>query len=302
MFGDREIATGAVNDGVESRSTTKLLSSIELSDQVRPIAVVDWAVATRAVGAAGPTPPDVVATFFWVDGSGAIAETVQSVPVQNGVALYSGDPLPHGARWAITVHDPAGLPFFRSGPLAKLPGPASSIALISRISAFRASRGGAFGINSPDGMPQFVKQRLDLLPPALRVDSVQFTADSAGHEVVVVEGRVRFFFAFWQRFRRSLPLTLRPATEPGKPEDIIIVEPELSNLCAIVGKGQHFPRVMLAQKHALHETDCDRTELDIARPDATINIDANSSMVLGLVELGELPFSIQVLHPAVVAK
>ncbi len=182
-------------------------------------------VPIRVVGEPDTTPPPQFATFFWLDGSGEIAKTVQTVPIQNGVALYSGDPLPQGARWAITVHDASGPPNFRSGPLHRLPGSFLPTAFGTRIAAFRASGGGSFGLDSEDGFSVLVRQRLAQLPSAFRVENVQLTADSAGHEVVVVTGELRRFFFLRVRFTYSLVLTIRPGTHPGRPQEIVIVEP-----------------------------------------------------------------------------
>jgi hypothetical protein len=176
--------------------------------------------------AGGPDPPpEEVATFFWLDDQGEIVTTIESVPIRNGVAVYNGDPLPHGARWAITVHDVGGLPIFRSGPLSQLPGPASEITLFSEIRVFRVSSEALFGIDSPDGAPELVRQRLNSLAEPLRVDSVKFSADDAGHEIVEVAGQLSILEFFSETFTYSLSLSLRPATGPGHPEEIIIVEP-----------------------------------------------------------------------------
>jgi hypothetical protein len=177
--------------------------------------------------AGGPDPPPVeeVATFFWVDDQGEIAKTIESVPIRNGIAVYNGEPLPDGAHWAVTVHDVGGLPIFRSGPLTQLPGPASEITLVSKIRVFRVSSGASFGIDSPDGAPELVRQRLNNLAGPLRVDSVKFSADDAGHEIVEVAGQLNILEFFSETFTHSLSLSLRPATGPGHPEEIIIVEP-----------------------------------------------------------------------------
>src|SRR5436190_1626805 len=151
-------------------------------------------VPIRVVGEPDTTIPQQFATFFFLDASGEIAKTVQTVPIQNGVALYSGEPLPQGARWAITVHDAAGPPVFRSGPLLRLPGSFLPVAFGTRIAAFRASGGGSFGLDSEDGFSVLVRQRLAQLPSSIRVENVQLTADNAGHEVVVVTGELRRFF------------------------------------------------------------------------------------------------------------
>lgn len=185
-------------------------------------------VPIRVVGEPGATIPQQFATFFWLDAGGEIAKTVQTVPIQNGVALYSGEPLPQGARWAITVHDAAAPPIFRSGPLHRLPGSFLPIVFGTRIAAFRASGGGAFGLDSEDGMSVLLRQRLAQLPAAIRVEKVQLTADNAGHEVVTVTGELRRFFFLRIRFTYSLPLTIRPGTHPGRPQEIVVVEPAAS--------------------------------------------------------------------------
>jgi hypothetical protein len=182
-------------------------------------------VPIQVAGGPDPPPEEEVATFFWVDDQGEIAKAIESVPIRNGVAVYKADPLPHGAHWAITVHDVGGLPIFRSGPLAQLPGPASEITLVSKIRVFRMSSGAFFGIDSPDGAPELVRQRLNSLPEPLRVDGVKFSADDAGHEIVEVAGQLSILGLFSETFTHSLSLSLRPATGPGHPEEIIIVEP-----------------------------------------------------------------------------
>ena len=133
-------------------------------------------VPIQMAGGPDPPPEEEVATFFWVDDRGEIAKTIESVPIRNGVAVYNGEPLPHGAHWAITIHDVGGLPIFRSGPLAQLPGPASDFTLGSQIRVFRLSSGAFFGIDSPDGAPELVRQRLNSLPEPFRVDGVKFSS------------------------------------------------------------------------------------------------------------------------------
>ena len=182
-------------------------------------------VPIQVAGGPDPPPEEEVATFFWVDDQGEIAKTIESVPIRNEVAVYNGDPLPHGAHWAITVHDVGGLPLIRSGPLAQLPGPASDFTLGSQIRVFRVSSGAFFGIDSPDGAPELVRQRLNSLPEPLRVDGVKFSADDAGHEIVEVAGQLSILEFFSETFTHSLSLSLRPATGPGHPEEIILVEP-----------------------------------------------------------------------------
>jgi hypothetical protein len=122
-----------------------VLSKLRRSERMPGIML--FPVPIQVAGGPDPPPEEEVATFFWVDDRGEIAKTIESVPIRNGVAVYNGEPLPHGAHWAITVHDVGGLPIFRSGPLAQLPGPASDFTLGSQIRVFRVSSGAFFGID-----------------------------------------------------------------------------------------------------------------------------------------------------------
>jgi hypothetical protein len=170
------------------------------------------------------TVAGMVAVFYWLEPSGQVGKVVEQAPIENGVAVYNGGPLPQGAFFGITVHEGSGLPVFRSGRLAKLPGPPSEIVATSRIEVFRASIGANFGLNLPDGMPELVRQRLSELPSSLRIEQVEISADGAGHEVVTVRGQVRQIFWF-APFSYTLPLALHIASEPGHPENVVAVEP-----------------------------------------------------------------------------
>ena len=56
-----------------------------------------------------------------------------------------------------------------------------------------------------------------------KVEEVRLEADNEGHEVVNVQGWVR---RLWSApFNYSLALKLRIASEPGHPEDVILIEP-----------------------------------------------------------------------------
>jgi hypothetical protein len=182
------------------------------------------AVPIKVVGEGGATVPGTIAVFYWLDQTGEIAKVVEHAPIENGVAQYNAGPPPSGAFFGISVHEAAGSPIFRSGRLTKLPGPPSSVVGTSTINVFRSTRGAGTGLNSEDAAPQLVRQRLAQLSPPLRIDDVELGADNAGHEVVIVKGRVRRFLISWP-FVYTLALALRPATHPGHPEDVIIVEP-----------------------------------------------------------------------------
>jgi hypothetical protein len=182
------------------------------------------AVPIRVMDENGAAVPGMVAVFYFLEPSGQIGKVVDHVPIQNGVAVYNGGPPPQGAFFGITVHEGAGLPVFRSGRLSKLPGPPSEIVATSRINLFRSSVGAATGLNSADAAPHLIHQRLSRLPSRWRIDHVRLGANSAGHELVTVQGRVRRLLWF-EPFVYTLALTLRIASEPGHPENIILVEP-----------------------------------------------------------------------------
>ena len=89
---------------------------------------------------------------------------------------------------------------------------------------FRSSVAANFGLNSPDGSPELISQSLSRLPSRLRIEEVRLDADKEGHEIVNVQGWVRRLF--WSApFNYSLALKLRIASEPGHPEDVILIEP-----------------------------------------------------------------------------
>lgn len=181
------------------------------------------AVPIRVIDEYGTPVLGMVAVFYWLEPGGRIAKVVEYVPIQSGVALYNGGPCPDGAYFGVTVHEGSGLPVFRSGRLTKLPGSASEIVATSRINIFRSSTPANFGLSSPDGSPELIRQRLSRLPSRLRVEEVRLDADSEGHEVVNVEGWVR---RLWSApFTYSLTLKLRIASEPAHPKDVILVEP-----------------------------------------------------------------------------
>jgi hypothetical protein len=205
-----------------------------------PITVVDKrtprppvAEAERLVAGVPPVIPQVgeIADFMWLDGSGEIAKPIASAPIQDGIALLPAtEPLPHGAFWAITIHDANGVLEFRSGPLPDLPGPPSP-QNPSHV-AVMLTDGASFGLAPNEGAEALVIEQLRHLPQALRIDDVTLHADGAGREVVVVHGAVRRFL-FAQSFVYTRALTLRPSTRPGHPAEVIIAE--LAGSPSVVG-------------------------------------------------------------------
>lgn len=188
-----------------------------------PITVVDKrtprppvAAAARTVEGVPPVarpPVGEIADFMWLDGSGEIAKPLEESPIQDGIALlHQNEPLPHGAAWAIAIHDANGVLVFRSGPLPALPGPPSPIN--ASYVALMLTDGASFGLAPNEGAEALVLEQLHGLPKALRIDSVSLHADSAGREVVVVRGTVKRFlfsqsFAFSRCTRQSGPATRR---------------------------------------------------------------------------------------------
>jgi hypothetical protein len=172
-----------------------------------------------------PPPSGQVASFFWVDARGDVAKTLGDAAVANGVAVYDGDPLvEEQLSWALTLHDPAGRPFFRSGPLDALPGPAGAITADTRsIVVQRHTRGGSLGLHSGETAPHLLRERLDELPA--EIQNVDVDVDAAGREVVTVVGRRRGFPFLGRTFAYTLAVTVRPESDPGRPQDVLVVEP-----------------------------------------------------------------------------
>jgi hypothetical protein len=183
-------------------------------------------VPIAIIGPSGSPPPTGQhATFFFVDGAGNIGKTFNSVPVQNGVALFQGEPLPQGAFWAITVADPGQIPFFRSGKLAALPGPPSITVLEKRIVAFRATQGGSVRLDAEDGGALVVRGRiLELSHDGLQVLDVHVGADPEAHYVVNVQGIAVVGGFIPERFSYTLALNLSPASGPADPR-VVVAEP-----------------------------------------------------------------------------
>lgn len=183
-------------------------------------------------------PTDQLASFFWVDEQGRIAKELGNTPIVNGVATYAGDPLPPRLLWAVTVHGQTERPSFRSGPMRALPGPEDAVALTRRIAVFRSSIASSFGLNSADGLPEFVMQRLRLLPAAITISSVRLSADSAGHEIVTVRGVVKRLIVS-ASFTYSLPVSIRPVFDPGHPMDVLATTPAGPATGAVAALGSY---------------------------------------------------------------
>jgi hypothetical protein len=217
-------------------------------------AAMPSAVPIRVVDEYGMPVPGMVAVFYWLEPSGRIAKVVEYVPIQNGVARYNGGPVPEGAFFGVTVHEGSGLPVFRSGRLNKLPGPPSEVAANSKINVLRSSVAAHFGLNSPDGSPELIRQSLSRLPSRLRIEEVRLDADNEGHEVVNVQGWVRRFFRS-APFNYSLALKLRIASEPGHPEDVILIEPARPGISTGAILGEVAIRHIASLQHLIRGTD-----------------------------------------------
>jgi len=209
-----------------------------------PITVLDRrtprppvAEAERLIVGVPPITPQVgeIADFMWLDGSGEIAKPLASAPIQDGIALLpQTEPLPHGASWAITIHDANGVLAFRSGPLPDLPGPPSPINA-SHV-AVMLTDGASFVLAPNEGAEALVIEQLRHLPNALRIDNATLHADGAGREVVVVHGTARRFLIS-QSFVYTRALSLRPSRRPGHPAEVIVAEP--AGPASVVGSDIH---------------------------------------------------------------
>jgi hypothetical protein len=176
---------------------------------------------------------ELTAEIFWVTATGKVADEVQQVPVQNGVAVYTGPPLPAGLFFAIRIRE-AGAPgsIFRSGPLHRLPGPPSPVLATGAISLVLG--GGAFDLTTPgtEGAPELLVERLQELPAPLQFVGVDLTADRDGNYVVSLRGRLRLPISLlgWDLsvrpafvYRRAWRLVA--STSPGRPEPSIHAQP-----------------------------------------------------------------------------
>ena len=215
----------AVTIGAASQPEYVCAEAIAVGDQTATVLAcqrLSFSVPIRVVGQGGTATPTEYASFFWTDSTGNVAKPLFSVPIQNGVAVYNGEPLPvHGGFWAVTVHDQTGLPILRTGPIATLPGPPSVTVLTKSISVLRATTPVTFGLNSPDGDPGLVLQQLQgSLPSVLHIFGVGLAADSAGHEIVTVHGQLKFG-VLTQPFTYTLTLTISPTSPPGHPDQIV---------------------------------------------------------------------------------
>jgi hypothetical protein len=170
-----------------------------------------------------PPPSGQTATFFWIEPSG-VAQSVFDAPVVDGVALYDHEPLLEPElRWAVSLHDPGERFFFRSGPLASLPGPAGAITADALgIRVHRDPTGISFGLLG-EGVPELVRRRLEQL--RARIVDVDLDADPEGHKVVTVRGRRGFLPGTLGAFEYRLVLRIQPESNPGRPNDILAVEP-----------------------------------------------------------------------------
>lgn len=106
-------------------------------------------------------------------------------------------------------------PWFSSSA-RRSPGPSS------RITVFRCTRLGAFGLNNDDGLPDLINRRLKQLPSNVQVNPVKISTDDAGQEIVTVTGRIRWFFGT-RAFTYVLRLALRPNSEPGQAQKPVFV-------------------------------------------------------------------------------
>jgi hypothetical protein len=169
-----------------------------------------------------PPPSGQTATFFWIDSRGDVAKTVFEAPVVDGVAIYDHEPLVEPElRWAVSVHDPGERAFFRSGPLPKLPGPAGAITADALgIRVHRDPTQISFGLLG-EGVPELFRRRIEQLPAR----NLEFDLDADSEERVhaTVRGRRRTFP--FGSFEYRLVVAVRPQSHPGRPSDVLAVEP-----------------------------------------------------------------------------
>jgi hypothetical protein len=167
----------------------------------------------------------LVAEIFAATLFGQVVQELQQIPVQNGVAVYTGPSLPAGRFYAIRlrqVSEPGAI--FRSGLLRRLPGSPSPGVPTRAISV--VTGGGLFDLTTPgtEGAPERLVQVLRQLPAPLEFVGVRLTGDRDGHYVVALRGRmrvgfVRLPFTYERRWR------LVGNTDPARPERPVLAEP-----------------------------------------------------------------------------
>jgi hypothetical protein len=167
----------------------------------------------------------LVADIFAVTLFGQVVQGLQQIPVQDGVAVYTGPALPADRFYAIRLRQvSAPGAIFRSGPLRRLPGPPSPEGPTRAISV--VTGGGGFSLTQPhsEGVPERLVEVLRNLPAPLEFVGVRLTADPDGHYVVALRGRVRVGVV-------RLPFTYERAwrlvgnTDPVRPERPVLAQP-----------------------------------------------------------------------------
>lgn len=183
------------------------------------MALISHAIPVQVSGPVGTTPPGgQIAQIFWMLPGGRIVKGWGDFPVVGGVATYYGPQLEPGLLWAVMVRDPGVQgPLFRSGPLARLPGPASLGPRFSTaIEIFRDPHGANFGLNFGEGAPELVAQRLSQLPPPMTFRSVALDVDANGRELVTVRGRLQLPLRNLP-FVYTLPVRVFGSNDPARP-------------------------------------------------------------------------------------
>jgi hypothetical protein len=165
------------------------------------------------------------AEVFEVTAAGQIVQELQRIPVQNGVAVYTGPQLPAGQFFAIRIRQvtsPGAV--FRSGPLRRLPGPPSPVVSAGAISLVVG--GGGFNLTSPgtEGAPERLVEHLRDLPAPLEFVGVRLMGDQDHNYVVALRVRVRIGFVQF-RFTYQRAWRLAGNLDPGRPELPVLAEP-----------------------------------------------------------------------------
>jgi hypothetical protein len=192
------------------------------------VALISHPIPVQVSGPVGTTPPGgQIAQIFWVIPGGRIVKGWGDFPVVGGFATYVGPQLEPGLAWAIMVRDPGAQgPLFRSGALARLPGPGPFGPWLSTaIEIFRDPHGANFGLNAGEGAPELVAQRLGQLPPPMTFVSVALNVDSGGRELVTVRGRLRLLLRNLP-FVYTLPVRVFGSNDPTRPGRAVAAIPD----------------------------------------------------------------------------
>jgi hypothetical protein len=235
--------------------------------------------------------PEVVigslsAEISFVRTDGALAKVVEEVPVENGVAVYSGPPLPPGLLFGVRIRSSERGLVFRSGPLPRLPGPPSQIvATNGTILVYVTGFGFSLTDFGSDGLPEILVQNLQNLTPPMHFQDVRLGTDGDGHYSVTLNASLRLAI-FTISFSYTRLFDLLPNTAAGRLLPIVLANPVGSGSMSAIAGAPYRGVLDALIKHAI-EQQLDAALLRLVNLDLEVaNLGAYGS--LSLVSVNDL--------------